>query len=105
MEGIDQRCPVCGADVGQWCVDSLKVRSVHAERQPTVDQKLAWHAERVPLTDRLRGASFIPGVHYVTQTEAWMREAADVIERASVREARMSPLDAFARSLGNMDRP
>ena len=39
------------------------------------------HALDVPLLDRLRGESFIPGVPYVAQAAAWMVEAADEIER------------------------
>ncbi len=34
-----------------------------------------------PLLDRLRGRAFLPGVHYATQAETWMHEAADEIER------------------------
>lgn len=33
-----------------------------------------------PLLERLRGRAFLPGVDYVTQANAWMREAADEIE-------------------------
>lgn len=42
---------------------------------------VAQHAQTHPLDDRLRGRAFIPGVHYVTQAQAWMIEAADELER------------------------
>jgi len=35
------------------------------------------------LCEALRGQRFTGGVHYATQAEAWMRQAADEIERLS----------------------
>ena len=45
------------------------------------------HAADVPLVTRLRGQSFIPGVHYAAQTSVWMSEAADTIEGLEKRES------------------
>lgn len=38
-------------------------------------------SSHAPLDNRLRGRAFLPGIHYVTQAEAWMVEAADEIQR------------------------
>ena len=46
-----------------------------------VKAAIAAHAAEHDLIDRLRGRSFIPGIHYGSQADAWMLEAADEIER------------------------
>ena len=38
------------------------------------------HALRVPLMERLRGQSWIPGIPYQSQAATWMAEAAILIE-------------------------
>jgi hypothetical protein len=45
------------------------------------DDKIAAHAMSTPLISRLRGESFIPGVHYAKQAEQWMLEAATQLEQ------------------------
>lgn len=37
-------------------------------------------SSHAPLLARLRGQAFLPGVHYATQAQSWMVEAADEIE-------------------------
>lgn len=37
-------------------------------------------SSHAPLLERLRGNAFLPGVDYVSQSEVWMREAAELIE-------------------------
>lgn len=86
-------------------------------------RRLRRHADEFPLVDRLRGRHFIPGMHYVTQAQAWMAEAADEIERLSAppkietvvpiskevptqeaaKAARGSALDAIDRMLVMVD--
>ena len=55
-------------------------------------------SSHAPLTTRLRGEAFLPGVHYAVQVGAWMREAADEIDRQTVELAmrRTAPDRALA---------
>ena len=45
----------------------------------TAARILAHQAEH-SLADRLRGQAFIPGVHFASQAQVWMSEAADLID-------------------------
>lgn len=67
-------------------------------------------SSHAPLLDRLEGRAFLQGVHYATQADAWMREAADEIRHlrgetskprplASYRELNYEQLCALAASL------
>lgn len=47
------------------------------------DDKIAAHALSTPLTTRLRGEAFIPGVHYAKQAEWWMTEAAVMLDKVA----------------------
>jgi hypothetical protein len=65
-EWLDLEAP----DADRPIVDVTRLADLYERRDETPD-----------LLDRLRGRAFTPGVHYATQASAWMREAADEIDR------------------------
>ncbi len=46
-------------------------------------------SSHAPLDARLRGRAFLAGVHYVSQADAWMREAADRLAELEAENARL----------------